>query len=62
MKAKEKETLKTNSVAELQDLLAKAKEKKFNLLFKLEAVWVFGLWVIGPARVSSPLDHHRVGH
>lgn len=34
MKAKEKETLKTKSVAELQDLLAKAKEKKFNLLFK----------------------------
>jgi len=34
MKAKEKETLKTKSVAELQDLLAKAKEKQFNLLFK----------------------------
>ena len=34
MKAKERETLKTKSVAELQDLLAKAKEKKFNLLFK----------------------------
>ena len=34
MKAKEKETLKTKSVAELQDLLAKAKEKKLNLLFK----------------------------
>lgn len=34
MKAKEKETFKNKSVAELQDLLAKAKEKKFNLLFK----------------------------
>ncbi len=34
MKAKEKETLKNKSMAELQDLLAKAKEKKFNLLFK----------------------------
>lgn len=34
MKAKEKETLKTKSVADLKDLLAKAKEKKFNLLFK----------------------------
>ena len=34
MKAKEKETLKTKSVAELQELLAKAKEQKFNLLFK----------------------------
>jgi len=34
MKAKERETLKTKNVAELQDLLAKAKEKQFNLLFK----------------------------
>jgi ribosomal protein L29 len=34
MKAKEKESLKTKSAAELQELLAKAKEKKFNLLFK----------------------------
>lgn len=34
MKAKEKETLKTKSAAELQEMLAKAKEKKFNLLFK----------------------------
>jgi len=34
MKAKEKETLKNKSLADLQDLLAKAKEKQFNLLFK----------------------------
>lgn len=34
MKAKEKEILKKKSAAELQDLLAKAKEKQFNLLFK----------------------------
>ncbi|MBR1980652.1 MAG: 50S ribosomal protein L29 [Elusimicrobiaceae bacterium] len=34
MKAKEKETLKQKSLADLQDLLAKAKEKQFNLLFK----------------------------
>ena len=34
MKAKEKEILKKKSGAELQDLLAKAKEKQFNLLFK----------------------------
>lgn len=34
MKAKEKETIKTKSLADLQDQLAKAKEKKFNLLFK----------------------------
>lgn len=34
MKAKKKEELKTKSVAELKDLLAKVKEKQFNLLFK----------------------------
>jgi len=34
MKAKEKETLKTKSAADLKNLLAKAKEKQFNLLFK----------------------------
>jgi large subunit ribosomal protein L29 len=34
MKAKEKETLKNKSMAELQSQLAKAKEKQFNLLFK----------------------------
>ncbi len=30
MKAKEKESLKNKNAAELQDLLAKAKEKKFS--------------------------------
>jgi len=34
MKTKEKETLKKKSAAELKDLLAKAQEKKFDLLFK----------------------------
>ena len=34
MKTKEKEILKNKSLEELQDQLAKAKEKKFNLLFK----------------------------
>ena len=34
MKTKEKESLKNKTVAELKDLLAKAQEKKFNLLFK----------------------------
>lgn len=34
MKAKEKETLKNKSLADLNDLLAKAKEKQFKLLFK----------------------------
>jgi large subunit ribosomal protein L29 len=34
MKAKQKETIKAKSLAELQDMLAKAKEKQFNLLFK----------------------------
>jgi large subunit ribosomal protein L29 len=34
MKAKEKETLKKKSLADLQEMLAKAKEKRFNLLFK----------------------------
>ncbi|MGB2580036.1 large subunit ribosomal protein L29 [Elusimicrobium simillimum] len=34
MKTKEKETLKKKSAAELSDLLVKAQEKKFNLLFK----------------------------
>jgi large subunit ribosomal protein L29 len=34
MKAKQKETLKTKSKGELKDMLAKAKEKQFNLLFK----------------------------
>ncbi len=34
MKAKDKEILKKKNAAELQDLLAKAKEKQFNLLFK----------------------------
>ena len=34
MKTKEKETLKKKSVAELNDMLKAAQEKKFNLLFK----------------------------
>ena len=34
MKAKQKETIKSKSLAELKDMLAKAKEKQFNLLFK----------------------------
>jgi len=34
MKTKEKENLKKKSAAELQDLLVKAREKKFDLLFK----------------------------
>jgi len=34
MKTKEKEVLKNKTVAELKDALAKAQEKKFNLLFK----------------------------
>ena len=34
MKAKQKETIKSKSVAELKNMLAKAKEKQFNLLFK----------------------------
>jgi len=34
MKTKEKETLKGKNLAELNELLGKAKEKKFNLEFK----------------------------
>ena len=34
MKTNEKEALKNKSVAELNAALAKAQEKKFNLLFK----------------------------
>ena len=34
MKTKEKEALKNKTVAELNEELAKAQEKKFNLLFK----------------------------
>ena len=34
MKTKEKEALKNKTVAELKEALAKAEEKKFNLLFK----------------------------
>ena len=34
MKTKEKEALKNKTVAELNEALAKAQEKKFNLLFK----------------------------
>lgn len=34
MKTKEKEALKNKTVAELTEDLAKAQEKKFNLLFK----------------------------
>lgn len=34
MKAKQKETIKSKSLAELQNMLAKAKEKQFTLLFK----------------------------
>ena len=34
MKTKEKENLKKKSAAELKDLLVKAQEKKFDLLFK----------------------------
>lgn len=34
MKTKEKEALKNKTAAELQEALAKAQEKKFNLLFK----------------------------
>ncbi|MBR5608876.1 MAG: 50S ribosomal protein L29 [Elusimicrobiaceae bacterium] len=34
MKTNEKEALKNKTVAELNEALAKAQEKKFNLLFK----------------------------
>jgi large subunit ribosomal protein L29 len=34
MKTNEKEALKNKTVAELNESLAKAQEKKFNLLFK----------------------------
>ena len=34
MKAKQKEELKSKNVTELKELLGKAKEKQFNLLFK----------------------------
>ncbi|ACC98959.1 ribosomal protein L29 [Elusimicrobium minutum Pei191] len=34
MKTKEKENLKKKSVKELSDMLVKAQEKKFDLLFK----------------------------
>lgn len=34
MKTNEKEALKSKTAAELTEALAKAKEKKFNLLFK----------------------------
>lgn len=34
MKTNEKEALKNKTAAELQEALAKAQEKKFNLLFK----------------------------
>lgn len=34
MKTKEKEILKKKSVSELKDMLTKAQEKKFQLLFK----------------------------
>lgn len=34
MKTNEKEALKQRTVAQLQEALGKAKEKKFNLLFK----------------------------
>ena len=34
MKTNEKEALKQKTVAQLQEALGKAKEKKFNLLFK----------------------------
>ncbi|WP_424245698.1 large subunit ribosomal protein L29 [Elusimicrobium posterum] len=34
MKTKEKENLKKKSVSELKELLEKAQEKKFQLLFK----------------------------
>lgn len=34
MKTREKETLKSKNTADLNKLLAKAEEKKFNLLFK----------------------------
>lgn len=34
MKTKEKETLKAKNLAELNELLTKAQEKKFTLLFK----------------------------
>ena len=37
MKAKQKETIKSKSAAELKSMLAKAKEKQFNLLFKHSA-------------------------
>ena len=34
MKTKQKETLKAKNVTELNNMLEKAQEKKFNLLFK----------------------------
>ena len=61
MKTKEKETLKKKSAAELKDILAKAEEKQFQLLFKHSATPVANPQEIKAVRKEIALLQTLIG-